>query len=105
MHSDTSPGESEEPPSHSLLNSLKTFRSAGRGFWADVPDSQWNDWHWQLKHRLTTVEQLQRLLPTLTAEEYEGVVLANSKLAVAVTPYFFNLIDPGDEFCPIRRQV
>ena len=31
------------------LNALKQFRSAGRGFWTDVSDADWNDWHWQLK--------------------------------------------------------
>jgi len=31
--------------------------------------------------------------------------LANKKLALAITPYFFNLIDPADEYCPIRWQV
>jgi lysine 2,3-aminomutase len=31
--------------------------------------------------------------------------LANTKLALAITPYFFNLIDPADENCPIRLQV
>jgi lysine 2,3-aminomutase len=63
------------------------------------------DWHWQLKHRVTTVTELQRLLPTLTPEEYAGALLADTKLAIAITPYFFNLIDPQDEDCPIRRQV
>jgi lysine 2,3-aminomutase len=87
------------------LNSLKEFRPAGRGFWSDVPDADWNDWHWQLKNRLTTVSQLQRLIPTLTAEEFAGTTLANTRLAMAITPYFFNLIDPADEDCPIRRQV
>ncbi len=96
---------SDEPPSRSLANSLKEFRPAGRGFWANVPDSDWNDWHWQLKHRITTVEQLQRLMPTLTPEEVAGATLANHKLALAITPYFFNLIDPTDENCPIRWQV
>ena len=42
---------------------------------------------------------------TLTPEERAGTILANSKLAMAITPYFFNLIDPSDENCPIRRQV
>jgi len=87
------------------LNFLKEFRSAGRGFWADVPDSDWNDWRWQLKHRITTLPQLERLMPTLTPEEYAGTMLANTKLALAITPYFFNLIDAGDEHCPIRWQV
>jgi len=58
-----------------------------------------------LKHRITTVEQLQRLMPGLSPEEYAGAAFANHKLALAITPYFFNLIDPSDELCPIRRQV
>jgi lysine 2,3-aminomutase len=95
----------EEPPSGRGLEVLKEFKSAGRGFWHDVPDKDWNDWHWQLKHRITTVEQLQKFLPTLTPEELAGAKLANHKLALAITPYFFNLIDPADENCPIRLQV
>ena len=105
MSHSTSAGS--EAPSGSLarLNSLKEFRPAGRGFWSDVPDADWNDWHWQLKNRLTNVGQLQRLMPTLTPEEFAGTTLANTRLAMAITPYFFNLIDPADESCPIRRQV
>src|SRR5215212_7012064 len=83
----------------------KQFQSAGRGFWSDVADSDWNDFRWQLKHRVTSLEQLRRLLPTLTPEEEAGTKLANTKLALAITPYFFNLIDSSDENCPIRRQV
>jgi lysine 2,3-aminomutase len=96
--------ETEEPDS-ALLNSLKQFLPAGRGYWKDVPEADWNDWKWQLKNRITTLEKLQRFLPTLTPEEFEGTILANHKLALAITPYFFNLIDAGDEHCPIRRQV
>jgi lysine 2,3-aminomutase len=44
-------------------------------------------------------------MPTLTPEEFAGTALANHKLALAITPYFFNLIDPADELCPIRWQV
>ena len=105
MQNDTASGNKEEPPSQRWVNSLKEFKSAGRGFWSDVPESDWNDWHWQLKHRITSVEQLQRFMPTLTPEEFAGTTLANHKLALAITPYFFNLIDPTDELCPIRWQV
>ena len=62
---------------------LKEFKSAGRGFWANVPDEQWNDWKWQLKNRITNVDQLRKYLPTLTPEEHAGTVLANTKLAMA----------------------
>jgi len=105
MKDDNASANGEEPPSGHRVQSLKTFQSAGRGFWRDVPAADWNDWHWQLQHRITTPEQLQRLMPTLTPEEFAGAKLADHKLALAITPYFFNLIDPMDEQCPIRRQV
>ena len=44
-------------------------------------------------------------MPTLTPDEYAGVLLANKKLALSIPPYFFNLIDPADENCPIRSQI
>ena len=80
------------------------FPSVGRGSWAAVPDSDWNDWRWQLQHRVTTLAQLEKLLP-LTKEERLGVQLAGRHLALAITPYFFNLIDASNPDCPIRRQV
>jgi lysine 2,3-aminomutase len=105
MPAEKSSKDSGEPPSAHAFQALKKFSSAGRGYWHNVPDADWNDWRWQLKHRITTVEQLQKFLPTLTPEELAGAKLANHKLALGITPYFFNLIDPADENCPIRWQV
>ncbi|HVU18416.1 MAG TPA: KamA family radical SAM protein [Candidatus Didemnitutus sp.] len=76
----------------------------GQGLWQHVPESDWRDWTWQLKNRITTVAQLERYM-TLTPEERAGCEHANQKLALAITPYFFNLIDRDDPNCPIRRQV
>ncbi|MDB6026214.1 MAG: kamA [Verrucomicrobiales bacterium] len=92
-------------PESAKMQSLKQFRSAGRGFWSHVSDADWNDWKWQLKNRITTLAQLEKLMPTLTPEEHAGTMLANNKLSLAITPYFFNLIDPADENCPIRWQM
>jgi lysine 2,3-aminomutase len=97
--------ERGEPPSGNSATALKQFTSAGRGFWHDVSATDWNDWRWQMKHRITTVAQLQKFLPTLTPEELAGAQLANTKLALGITPYFFNLIETADENGPIRRQV
>ncbi|MBM3846862.1 MAG: KamA family radical SAM protein, partial [Verrucomicrobia bacterium] len=85
--------------------SLKTFREAGRGAWAEVCDSDWNSWQWQLRNRITSLPALEKHLPSLTSQERAGVQLANTKLAMAITPYFFNLIDREDPNCPIRLQV
>jgi lysine 2,3-aminomutase len=76
----------------------------GQGLWQETLVADWQDWTWQLKNRLTTVEQLERYM-TLTPEEKAGCAFANRKLALAITPYFFNLIDRDDPNCPIRRQV
>jgi len=76
----------------------------GQGLWSDVPADEWNDWKWQLKKRITKPEQLEDLLE-LTADERAGCLFASKKLALAITPYFFNLIDREDPNCPIRRQV
>ena len=104
--SSPAPIATEADGADAMGRALKQFRPAGRGPWADVPEEQWSDWRWQLKNRVTNLEQLERLLPTLTAEERAGALVAGrSKLAVAITPYFFNLIDPTDPHCPIRRQV
>ena len=63
MHTESSPEDTEDPPAAAKTDPLKEFHSAGRGFWRDVPEKDWNDWHWQLKHRITSAEQLQRLMP------------------------------------------
>ena len=76
----------------------------GQGLWQHVPEADWQDWIWQLKNRITTVAQLDKLM-TLTADERAGCEFANQKLALAITPYFFNLIDRSDPDCPIRKQV
>lgn len=99
----SSPGRNGSADGHPP--SLKNFSSAGRGQWSHVSDADWNDWRWQMKHRITTVAQLQKYLPALAPEELAGAQLADNKLALGITPYFFNLIDAHDENCPIRRQV
>jgi lysine 2,3-aminomutase len=97
------------------------FRAVGKGSWAAVADADWNSWRWQLQHRITSLQQLEERLrlhaatlrggsparpdSLLTPEERLGVVFAEHKLSMAITPFFFNLIDPFDSDCPIRRQV
>ena len=80
------------------------FVSHAPGYWPDGGAGQWHDWKWQLKNRITTLAALEKHL-SLTSAERAGVLLADTKLAFAVTPHYFNLIDRDDPDCPIRRQV
>ena len=80
-------------------------RKSGRdGFWRDVPDSDWNAWQWQLRHRICTREALEALLP-LSESEMRGLASTGHRLAFAVTPHFFNLIDRDNPNDPLRRQI
>jgi lysine 2,3-aminomutase len=72
--------------------------------WGAVSTEQWNDWSWQLRNRIQNLAQLEARL-SLTPEERAGTILAGKKLALGITPHFFNLIDREDPDCPIRRQV
>ena len=83
--------------------SLPQHRTPRPAIWSDVPDEQWDDWRWQLSHRLNTVEDFSRLI-RLTEEEIIGLS-APGKFRVDVTPYFASLIDPDDPDCPVRKQV
>ena len=87
------------------LLKLKDFQPSGQGTWANVAEADWKDWRWQLKNRVSSLEGLQSRIPDLTPQEIEGAQLADTKLAMAITPHFFNLIDGNDPDCPIRRQM
>lgn len=76
----------------------------GQGHWSHVLETDWSDWRWQMKHRFLRLEHFENYLK-LTESEEEGCSYAGKKLYVAVTPYFFNLIDPNNPNCPIRKQV
>ena len=69
----------------------------------DVNPLDWEDWHWQLKHRIRTKEELVQIIK-LTPEEEKGIDKAKGRLAMAITPYWASQIDAEDPNCPIRRQ-
>ena len=75
-----------------------------RELFADVSDEQWNDWHWQVRNRITTVEELQKHLP-LDAKASAGVYEALEHFRMAITPYYLTLIDPDDPYDPVRLQA
>ena len=69
----------------------------------DVNPLDWEDWHWQLKHRIRFKEELSQIIK-LTPEEEKGLDKAKGRLSMSITPYWASLIDADDPNCPIRRQ-
>lgn len=70
--------------------------------WADVADSDWSDWRWQMRHRVTTLAELETLID-LSPEERTGIAARTPVFPFAITPYYLSLVQgPG---CPVRRQA
>ena len=42
------------------------------GLFADIPEELWNDWKWQVRNRIETVEGLKKYLE-ITEKEEEGI--------------------------------
>jgi lysine 2,3-aminomutase len=88
----------------SLSESDRSFISHAPGRWPEATPEEWNSWHWQQKNRVTKLEELEKHL-NLTPEERAGVILSAHKLAMGITPHYFNLLDANNPDCPIRRQI
>lgn len=69
-----------------------------------VSDADWNDWHWQTRHRITSVDELKNYL-TLSDREEALIGEVLDRFRMAITPYYLTLINPDDAHCPIRLQA
>lgn len=70
----------------------------------NATDEQWNDWKWQVKHRIETFDELRKYIKLTEAEE-EGVKKSLETLRMAITPYYLSIIDLNNPDCPIRKQA
>ena len=88
----------EEPPSRQIITNNR------RRFFSHVPDSDWNDWRWHFRNRITSVEELAKYIP-LSSKEKTQIKLVITKYPFAVTPYYLSLVDADDPHDPIRKQA
>ena len=72
--------------------------------WKDVTEEQWNDWHWQVANRVTTVEDLKKVV-NLTEQEEADIREVAKNFRMGITPYYASLMDPDDPRCPVRMQA
>lgn len=69
--------------------------------WRDVDETAWQDWRWQMRNRITTVEDARHFL-RLSPEE-ESAWQSMPQNFTALTPYYATLLsDAHDD--PLRRQ-
>lgn len=72
--------------------------------WKDVTEEEWNDWKWQVRNRITTVEDLKKVI-NLLPEEEEAIDKCLETLRMGISPYYATLINPNDLNDPIRKQA
>ena len=70
----------------------------------NVTKEQWYDWKWQVENRITTVEQLKKII-NLTTQEEEDINAVVKNFRLGITPYYASLMDPDDPRCPVRMQA
>jgi lysine 2,3-aminomutase len=75
-----------------------------RHFFPEATPTDWNDWRWQLRNRITTIDQLSSILQ-LSEDEQRAITGFTNHLPLAITPYYASLLDKGNPLQPLRRTV
>lgn len=73
-------------------------------FFPDVTNEEWDDWRWQSRHRIRTLDQFEKMLD-LSHAERDALAEGGTMLPVAVSPYYMSLLDPHDPLQPLRKTV
>ena len=72
--------------------------------WKNVTQAEWDSWEWQVRNRITSLDQLKQVV-NLTDKEIEGVEKVLELLRMGITPYYALLMDKDDPKCPVRMQA
>ena len=62
------------------------------------------DWKWQLRNQIRTLDKLADVFP-LSTQEQQAIIDLDDRFRLGITPYYLDLMDPNDPNCPIRRQA
>src|SRR4030042_5849355 len=91
--------QDSEPPSSCTSNLSKQSLQTSTIPISSYDSDNWNDWKWQIKNRIRSVEQLLDFLPfALDEAELRKVI---QKYPMAITPYYASLIRQSDISDPI----
>ncbi len=66
--------------------------------------SDWNDWRWQLHHRLQELDELAQIIE-LSDDERTAIANHKGHLPLAITPYYASLLEAKNPLQPLRRTV
>ena len=70
----------------------------------DATEDDWNDWHWQLKNRISSVDILKHFIH-LSEDKIKLLNEVSMKYRWATTPYYLSLMDYEDLSYPIDMMA
>lgn len=73
-----------------------------REFFPAAGQAEWNDWRWQLAHRITSIHSLRRILD-LSQDEANAASGLMGRIPLAITPYFASLLERANPNQGLRR--
>jgi len=104
LPSHTVPTQFEAPARKKALSFPvnRDTRAFYRHFYPDTSAAEWNDWRWQMRSRIRTLSELERIF-ALSPDERAAVASHTGSLPVGITPYYTSLMDLKDAGEPLRR--
>lgn len=76
------------------LNSIRQNQQSRLIKLLGATQEQWNDWQWQYRNVIRSLDSLKRLIKLSSAEEEALAMAEKSHIPFAVTPYHLSLLDP-----------
>lgn len=77
-------------------------RDFRKRFYPDASADDWNDWRWQLRKRIRTLDELERVF-VLSDEERAAAARHKGSLPVGITPYYASLLSRENALDGLRR--
>jgi len=75
-----------------------------RRYFPGIKAAEWNDWRWQNRQRIRSLDQLERII-RVSDDERAAIARHRGPLPIGVTPYYMSLIDPEDPSQALRRTT
>jgi lysine 2,3-aminomutase len=80
-------------------DATKAFRAR---FYPAASKADWDDWRWQMRNRIRTLDELDRIF-VLSDDERDAVSRHSGSLPVGITPYYASVLSRDDPSQGLRR--
>lgn len=94
--------EDDQPPEPGGCAPASTATTP-RGRRRLLGSQQWNDWRWQMRHRIRSIPDLCQRFPDLT--DLSSIEAAARRFPMAITPYYASLIKALDSTDPVFQMA